>query len=496
MKLPWRKPKLRYSIDEYAQLVSQFSFNGIGYQTGITQTLQGDRESIGNDFVSYVNAAYKTNGIVFACMLARRALFTEARFQFRDVRRINGRPGPLFGTDALRPLERPFPGGVTADLLARMIDDADLAGNWYGFRDQDEIVRLRPDWVDIALAPRIVRGSQVGYRKAGYAYYEDGNRDKDGVPFRLDEIAHFAPNPDPTSPWRGMSWLSPVIREIVADKQTTIHKQKFLENGATPNMVIKLPEMTKEQFEKFKAQTDGLHKGAANAYKTMYLGGGADVEVVGKDFQQLDFKQTQGAGETRIAAAAGVHPVIIGLSEGLSGSSLNQGNFNAARRLTADKMLRPLWRNGAASLQQIVPAPLAAELWYDERDIAFLREDLKDVAEIQVKQSTALRALTDAGYDPDAAVDYLLTDDLSALSGKHKGLFSVQLQPPGTGEGGTAAKQRDLAETLQKIYLAVDKVITVEEARRIANAAGGQLELPGPDFKPDDDEQPDDSEAA
>src|SRR3546814_404745 len=80
MKLSWRrKPKLRYSIDEYAQLVSQFSFNGIGYQTGLTQTLQGDRESIGNDFVSYVNAAYKANGVVFACMMTRRSLFTEAR---------------------------------------------------------------------------------------------------------------------------------------------------------------------------------------------------------------------------------------------------------------------------------------------------------------------------------------------------------------------------------------------------------------------------------
>lgn len=463
MRLPWRrKPKLRYSLDEYAQLVSQFSFNGIGYQTGITQTLQGDRESIGNDFVSYVNAAYKSNGIVFACMLTRRSLFTEARFQFRDVRRVNGRPGPLFGNEALRVLERPFPGGVTGDLLARMIDDADLAGNWYGFRDLNETVRLRPDWVDIALEPRIIRGGRVGYRKAGYMYYEGGTRDKDGIPFSVDEIAHFAPNPDPTSPWRGMSWLTPVIREVAADKQATTHKQRFYENGATPNMVIKLPEMTKEQFEKFKSQTDGLHKGAENAYKTMYLGGGADVTVVGKDFQQLDFKATQGAGETRIASAANVHPVIIGLSEGLSGSSLNQGNFNAARRLTADKMLRPLWRNAAASLEQIVPPPAGSELWYDERDVAFLREDLKDIAEIQGLQSQAIRQLLDAGYNPDAAVEYLLADDLSALRGQHSGLFSVQLQPPGAqvGEAPVRVQVRsadELTELLAKGWMPVHR---------------------------------------
>jgi hypothetical protein len=76
----------------------------------------------------------------------------------------------------------------------------------------------------------------------------------------------------------------------------------------------------------------GGHAGVANAYKTLYLTAGADATVVGKDLQQLDFKVVQGAGETRIAAAAGIHPVIVGLSEGLAGSSLNAGNFAAARR--------------------------------------------------------------------------------------------------------------------------------------------------------------------
>lgn len=460
MRLPWRRKQdqqqheERFTLDEYAKMLNQFYFNGIAYTTGMQQTIQGNRESIENDLVSYVNAAYKSNGIVFACMLARRSIFTEARFQFRALRRNNGRPGPLFGTQELNILERPFPGGVTADLLARMIDDADLAGNWFGFRDQGEIIRLRPDFVDIVLEPRQLRGGVVGYKKAGYVYYEDGDRGKSGVAFLPDEVAHFAPNPDPLSPWRGMSWLTPIIREVQSDKLATQHKQKFFENGATPNMVFQLPHMNEEQFKQFKEQTDTLHQGVQNAYKNLYVGGGADVTVVGADFQQIDFKSTQGAGETRIAAAAGIHPVIIGLSEGLAGSSLNQGNFNAARRLTADKMLRPLWRNAAASLEQIVRPPAGAELHFDERDVAFLREDQKDVAEIQHRQSVALRQLLDAGYDPDAAVEYLLSDDLSALSGTHSGLFSVQLQPPGTtAEAATAPVRVQLRSPAELVDL-------------------------------------------
>src|SRR5690606_39470996 len=132
---------------------------------------------------------------------------------------------PLFVSQVLHILERPFPGGVTADLLPRMIDDADLAGKWFGFRDQGEIIRLRPDFVDIVLEPRQIRGGVVGYKKAGYVYYEDGDRGKSGVAFLPDEGAHFAPNPAPLSPWPGMSRLTPVIREVQSDKLATQPKQ-------------------------------------------------------------------------------------------------------------------------------------------------------------------------------------------------------------------------------------------------------------------------------
>ena len=114
------------------------------------------------------------------------------------------------------------------------------------------------------------------------------------------------------------------------------------------------------------------------AYKTMYLAGGADVTIVGSDLKQLDFKLTQGAGETRIAAAAGVPPIIVGLSEGLQAATYS--NYGQARRRFSDLTMRPLWGNVVGSLATIVPVPGGAELWYDDRDIPFLAEDRKDEA--------------------------------------------------------------------------------------------------------------------
>jgi hypothetical protein len=58
--------------------------------------------------------------------------------------------------------------------------------------------------------------------------------------------------------------------------------------------------------------------------------------------KQIDFKVTQGHGETRIAAAAGVPPIIVGLSEGLEAATYS--NYGQARRRFADVTMRPLWR--------------------------------------------------------------------------------------------------------------------------------------------------------
>jgi hypothetical protein len=82
-------------------------------------------------------------------------------------------------------------------------------------------------------------------------------------------------------------------------------------------------------------------------------------------------------------------------------------------------------------MQSIVAPPSgSARLWYDDRDIPFLREDVKDQAEILSMNAQTLRALLDAGFDPDAAVRAVEANDLVLLAGEHSGLFSVQLQPP------------------------------------------------------------------
>lgn len=413
----------RYSFSEYMHWITSGNARfPVQYTWGNSPV-----EAVGPDFGSYVEGIYKANGVVAAVEYVRLAVFTEARFQYQRFE--NGRPGDLFGDQSLSRIERPWTGGTTGDLLARMIVDADFCGNAYVVDIEGEFVRLRPDWVEILLEPRMVGGMQVGVRRAGYAYYEGGPQQRrDPHVFLPDEVCHFAPLPDPCASYRGMSWLTPVIREVLADGAATKHKLKFFENAATPNLAVSLAkEITPEQFDAFVEAMDAQHKGTDNAYKTLYTGGGADVTVIGADLKQLDFKMTQGAGETRIAAAAGVPPVLVGLSEGLQAATYS--NYGQARRRFADATMHPLWRNVAGSLETLVPPPTGARLWVDTRDIPFLREDEKDVAEIQQTKAGAIRSLVEAGYEPSSVVSAVENDDFSKLT--HSGLFSVQLQAAG-----------------------------------------------------------------
>ncbi|MFD8117086.1 phage portal protein [Streptomyces microflavus] len=417
------------TIDDWMEQV--FHYQGNGYPLGGGNLGAGSAvEEVPNDYLGYIQAAYKSSGIVFACMVARQLAFSEARFQFQQLKQ--GRPADLFGSPELAVLEKPWPSGQTGDLLSRAIQHADLAGNHYAVRNSGRIRWLRPDWTEIILTRP--PDEAVECDVAGYLYKPGGTQDKDRwklypVDGSHGRVAHWAPIPDPEALYRGMSPLTPVLREIASDKAATKHKGKFFENAATPALAVSFKEtVTKTQFEQFMRAMDEAHSGVENAYSTLYLGGGADVTPLTYDMRQLDFKNTQGGGETRIAAALRVHPVVVGLSEGMQGSSLNAGNFKAAKDAFADLTMRPLWRSLCGAYEELVTPPKGSRLWYDDRDIAFLQDDMAQLAEIQTKQATTITKLIQDGYTPESIIEAVRKSDWTLL--EHTGLFSVQLQPP------------------------------------------------------------------
>ena len=384
-----------------------------------------NKENILPTFANAVTA-FGSSGVVFSVELRRLMLFSEVEFKFQNLEDKH-----LYGGPGLSKLENPWPGGQTGDLLARMELHAGLAGNSYTRDAGSQLEQLRPDWTTIVSEITTAADGSEIRTVVGYVYTPPPNEGREPAYYLVDEVAHWAPIPDPTANFRGMSWLTPILREADADLQMTDYKRAYLTNAATPNLLIRYPtKVGSEKLNQLTAQIVARHGGVDNAFRTLALDEGADVTVLGSNFKDMAFSMVQAAGETRIASAGSVPAIVAGLKEGLDATSYAQ--YEQAMRAFADLYGRPSWRSACAALQKFTDCPDDSRLWYDTSGIAALRQGDKERADTVVVLSSALNTLIMAGYTPDAAVMAVMSADFTQLLKKHTGMLSVQMQQPGT----------------------------------------------------------------
>jgi phage portal protein BeeE len=372
----------------------------------------------------------------FAAQLVRAMVLSQARFTYRNPPWHPRTPRRTFGNGDLALLEHPWPNATTGELLARMEWHAGLAGNAFVAYRGKRLRVLRPDWTAILYGSDLEPdnpGHALDGVLLGYLYVNGGFANGWGYEPQLlvpADCAHWSPIPDPENAGVGMSWLTPAVRDIQGDRMASEYKIRFWEQGATPNLVIKgLVAPDREKFDALVDMLEERHAGAANAFRTLYLTAGADATVIGSNLQEMDMKAITGSGETRISVLSRVPASLLGISEGLAGSTLNAGNFSSARRSFADTWVYPTLQDVAASLAPLVNVPADAELWFDVADIPLLREDAKDAAEIEGMKATTIRQLVDGGFEPTSVIAAVQGQNMALL--RHSGLLSVQLQEPG-----------------------------------------------------------------
>jgi phage portal protein BeeE len=386
-----------------------------------TSAAGGNREQSVNSLISEAQRMYQTNGVVWSTILARIMVFSQARFTFQS--KVDKR---TFGKPTLSLLEYPWPNGATSDLLARMEQDVSLAGNAYIWKPEpDRLVRIPPNEVTI-----ISKEEDGGFRTVlGYDWDPQplmtGGRSEKARFIPVEEIGHYAPIPDPAASFRGMSWLTPVIREVLGDKELTDYKTNFLSNSATPSMLVKYPiKLRGDTIDSIVQRFTAKYAGA-NGLKTLVLDQGADATPMGSTFDQLNLTAVMTAGAERICAAGGV-PMDIA---GLQGATSN-AEWGASMRRFADITLRFLWESACSSLEPIVDGipDQGVRLWYDVTDVAALRQSETERAQtIQVK-AAAILTLEQAGYTRESVVAAVVADDLTLL------VAEPLAPPPGISE--------------------------------------------------------------
>src|SRR5215813_4112285 len=377
-------------------------FSRAGYWEGLasgaailTTTYGGpDRESILPQVTAWAQQAYASNSVVFSAILLRIMLFSEAVFQFQAKDDKH-----LFGTTDLALLEEPWPGCATRDLLARMEQDISLTGNAYiwSVPGEQRLVRLRPDWTTIISEIVRVPGGGMYRNKLGY-WVEPPKSVTDqgrGEFYPDDEVAHWAPLLDPQATFRGMSWLTPVYRDVKGDDGMGTYKVKYLENAASPNMLIKYAQKLQPgTIDSVRERMQARYGGADNAFKTLVLDQGADATVIGNSLQQMDFSGVAAAGEQRILAAALVPGVLVGL-EPLRGAGRG---YQESMQKFANIWARPQWRSVCGALSKLVNVPAGNRLWFDASDIAALQDGEMEKAQAALIRMQGVLAARQAGY--------------------------------------------------------------------------------------------------
>lgn len=413
---------------------NEMMWSGAYYMPGTDSTGRG-RETAQPAVVRHARDAFTANGVVFGCVAARSALLSECRFQFQSTADKR-----LFGDTRLSLLEYPWPGATSGELFARIEQDVSTSGNAYIRRatpadgTDDQLVQMRPDCVTIVSEEIRDSAGRTWRRPRGYEEDQKSTGELDADPqfFTVDEVAHYSPIPDPMVSFKGMSWLTPVLREVGADIALTEYKTTHVQNGAQPGLVLKYPRnLSEKAVESLKKRFSALYAGPENSGKVLVLDEGADVTVAGSTLEQLQFVAVQGAGAERICTAAMVPLEVLGLSSGA------RGTYQDAMRRFADLWARPSWRGICASLQHLLPdVTPPTRLWFDVSDIAALREGELERSQATLVRAQAVGSFVTAGYTRESAIAAAESGDLSQLQPDPRAM------PPGiVGRETTTARE-------------------------------------------------------
>ena len=391
-------------------------WEGIASGAAILTTTWGspDKEAILPQVTQWAQQAHGSDAVVFSAIVTRMLLLSEGSFQYQ---RRNDRE--LFGDQNLSILEHPFgPVSTSGEMIARAEQDASIAGNAYiwSVPGEERLVRLRPDWTTIISEVVPVPGGGTYRRKIGYWWEPPKTVLDQGKGFFIpaEEVAHWAPLPDPQASFRGMSWLTPVYRDINADSGMVEFKVKYMENAATPNMVMRYPvKLHPGTIDSVRERMAARYGGVGNAFKTLVLDQGADLTVVGSNLEQLDFANVAQAGAERILSAAKIPPLVVGL-EPVKGAGKS---YESVMRHFADTWARPTWRSLCGALEAIVPGlpRPGVRLWVDTGDIAALQDGEQVRAQVTLIRMQAALAGVQAGFSHDSVVTAIESGDLSQL---------------------------------------------------------------------------------
>ncbi len=223
----------------------------------------------------------------------------------------------------------------------------------------------------------------------------------------------------------------------------------FSQGTITPGVIETQADLSVEQMREIRDQWISSHGGSRRAHLPVVLGA-AKFSPIAMTAEQAQFLESRKFTDAQIAGQLfRLDPSFLGIP--VEGQGLLYQNLEARASHLVRVTLMPWLVRLERLMTRLLPA---TQRWRFNVD-GLLRADL----------TTRYSA-----YATAASIGLLTIDEMRQLEDR----------PPLESQSEELADARGIAELIQKIYLGVDKVITADEAREIANRAGAGLTMPGP----------------
>jgi HK97 family phage portal protein len=199
----------------------------------------------------------------------------------------------IFSHPLLSLLDKPNNEEVKSDAVYIIQSHKKLTGDafWLKVRTGKQVTALRhlpPDKIKLELrSPTADDPTAI----ESYRYEDVIDGQKIDVVYQPEDIIHFK-KPNPNNPFRGLGTVEAMADTIDIDNLTNLTTRNFFEKGAITNFVLSTDKnLSDDQLKRLRAELRQDYTGAANAYKTMILGGGLTPERISFSNKDMEFLQ-------------------------------------------------------------------------------------------------------------------------------------------------------------------------------------------------------------
>jgi HK97 family phage portal protein len=367
--------------------------------TGMAQAVEPDR--------SYANAAdagYRQNELVFACIQEYITSASEAILQVGNDDE-DGNLVPTTNQRALQLVAKPNAAMDTVAFLEAMHMQLLIGGNVYLFTPRSAIGTisgmywLRPD--RIRIIPNQMTGEAAAYRYT-----------LNGQPYIIPaEFMGHHKTTDPLNDWYGLGNLQVLAKMVNLDTDATDFARSVFENKGVPAGFLKVARRlnTQDEADQIRRNWHARFAGKANWQRIGVLDEDASYEQLAPKMGEMAMPDLRNVTESRICAAFGVPPIVVGAKVGLE--SATYSNYAQAKESFWEETLLPAYKRAAAFFTRALsdtPDFRGMKFGFDFSEVHALADDQKEIAEVTKTRAESAAILIRAGYEPDSVSEALL----------------------------------------------------------------------------------------